>query len=44
MAVRRCAGSPPAEQKFFFFFTLRTVDERLCFPYSGDNFLHPGNE
>ncbi|MBB1198835.1 dihydrofolate reductase [Enterobacteriaceae bacterium 89] len=29
-------------RKYFVFFTLPPVDERLCFPYSGGNFLHPG--
>lgn len=32
----------PAILKNFPFFTLAVVDERLCFPYSGGNFLHPG--
>jgi len=29
--------------KIFCLFTLPPVDERMRFPYSGDNFLHPGN-
>ncbi|AVY96358.1 dihydrofolate reductase [Lelliottia sp. F153] len=33
----------PAILKYFPFFTLPPVDERLSFPYSGGNFLHPGN-
>ncbi|RTP93568.1 dihydrofolate reductase [Enterobacter asburiae] len=33
----------PAILKNFFIFTLPPVDERLSFPYSGGNFLHPGN-
>ncbi|QDK21248.1 dihydrofolate reductase [Leclercia adecarboxylata] len=33
----------PANIKNFLFFTLPPVDERLSFPYSGGNFLHPGN-
>ncbi|TOY95891.1 dihydrofolate reductase [Escherichia coli] len=33
----------PAIIKNFFIFTLPPVDERLSFPYSGGNFLHPGN-
>ncbi|RXW29808.1 dihydrofolate reductase [Enterobacter cloacae] len=33
----------PAIIKNFCFFTLPPVDERLSFPYSGGNFLHPGN-
>ncbi|ARU83210.1 dihydrofolate reductase [Lelliottia amnigena] len=33
----------PAIMKYFPFFTLALVDERLSFTYSGGNFLHPGN-
>ncbi|AVH17288.1 dihydrofolate reductase [Enterobacter sp. SGAir0187] len=33
----------PAILKNFCIFTLPPVDERLSFPYSGGNFLHPGN-
>ncbi|AVP00962.1 dihydrofolate reductase [Enterobacter ludwigii] len=33
----------PAILKNFSIFTQPPVDERLSFPYSGGNFLHPGN-
>ncbi|AVE56924.1 dihydrofolate reductase [Citrobacter koseri] len=33
----------PAERKIFVLFLFSLVDERLLFPYSGDNFLYPGN-
>ncbi|RDK13814.1 dihydrofolate reductase [Enterobacter sp. 9-2] len=38
-----CEVVLPAIIKNFCFFTLPPVDERLSFPYSGGNFLHPGN-
>ncbi|OWS94935.1 hypothetical protein B9Q32_23520 [Enterobacter kobei] len=38
-----CEVALPAILKNFCIFTLPPVDERLSFPYSGGNFLHPGN-
>ncbi|OWG35164.1 hypothetical protein CAL36_04190 [Enterobacter kobei] len=39
----QCEVALPAILKNFCIFTLPPVDERLSFPYSGGNFLHPGN-
>ncbi|OMP93605.1 dihydrofolate reductase [Enterobacter sp. 10-1] len=43
MAAHEADVGSPANPKIFVFFTLRPVDEVLCFPYSGGNFLYLGN-
>ncbi|PYZ46552.1 dihydrofolate reductase [Klebsiella aerogenes] len=42
MAAHEGYVGSPANLKIFLFFTLRSVDEVLRFPYSGGNFLHSG--
>ncbi|ROU15937.1 dihydrofolate reductase [Kluyvera ascorbata] len=39
LAVHLSTVDLPAKRKIFLFFTWLPVDERLSFPYSGDNFF-----